>query len=190
MNKIWVTLIMFCLIYGIIRGNVDQMVDAALNVPFRTFQLVIKIGGLIIFYNGLFHIAIDSGLIKGLSKIFKKLIIKLFPELPKDSVAHEYICANLAANFLGLGIAATPMAIKALQEMKKINDNKDTASSSMVVLMLLNITSFCIFPVTIIGIREIYHAKINIELIPYIILITFTLTITSLLIYKLVGRKE
>ena len=188
MNKIWVFLVCFCLLYGVFTGNVDQMINASLNVPFRTLDLVIKVGGIIIFYNGLFQIAIDSGLIKDFSKAFKPLINRLFPELPKESVAHEYICANIAANLLGLGAGATPMAVKALAEMKRLNNNKDIATKPMITLMLLNITSFTIFPVTMVGIRELYFAKINIQLIPYIILTSLFLTIVALIIHKIVGK--
>jgi len=176
------------MIYGVVTGRVDEMVNASLLVPNRTLVLVVKIGGLIIFYNGLFQIAIDSGLIKAMSKKFKRLTNKLFPELPKDHVVNEYICANIAANLLGLGAAATPMAVRSLLEMKKLNNNKDSASNSMVMLMLLNITSFTLFPVTIIGIRELYGASINISLLPWIIFTSFTLTIIAIIIYKFVGK--
>lgn len=190
MNKIWVCIVLFCLLYGAFTGRVNQMINACLNVPYRTLDIVIKVGGIIIFYNGLFQIAIDSGLIKGMSKLFKRLIERLFPELPKDSEVHEIICANIAANLLGLGAAATPMAVKALSEMKKLNNGKDVATKSMITLMLLNITSFTIFPVTMIGIREMYFAKINMQLIPYIIITSLLLTIFSLIIYKIVGRND
>jgi spore maturation protein A len=136
MNKIWVILILFCIIYGIIDGNVDQMVDAALNVPSKALTLILKLGGLIIFYNGLFQIAIESDLIKKMSKKLHRFTVWLFPTLPKDSVAHEYICANLAANFLGLGIASTPIALKALKQMKIDNHNQDWASPAMIKLLL------------------------------------------------------
>lgn len=190
MNKIWVGIIIFCLAFGIISGNVDQMVNHILNVPYKTLEIVIKMGGLIVFYSGLFQIAIDSGLIKATTKLFKPLIRKLFPKLSPNSIANEYICANLVANLLGLGIAATPMALKAFTELKKENNNQDKVSSSMVILMLLNITSFCLFPMTVISARKVYGAKINVELIPMMILISFCLTVISIIIYRVVGKKD
>ncbi|MCK9536255.1 MAG: spore maturation protein, partial [Bacilli bacterium] len=163
MNKIWVGIVLFCLFYGIVTGNTKAMVDAVLDVPYRTLDLVIKVGGLIVFYNGLFEIAIDSGLIDSFARVFRKPMQKIFPDLAPDSTAHRYICANIAANLLGLGAGATPMAINALKEMKKENENKENATHAMITLMLLNITSFTLFPATIIGIREIYKAKITME---------------------------
>lgn len=188
MNKIWVILILFCFVYGLIDGNGEKMAIAALNVPGKALSLVLKLGGLIVFYNGLFQIAIESGLIQGLSRKLRKFTRWLFPELPQDSPAYETICANLAANFLGLGIASTPMALKALKQMREDSKNTDAATPSMVKLLLLNISCFTLFPVTMLGIRELYGAKINLELIPFIIIGTLILSITALFLYKLAGK--
>lgn len=190
MNKIWVGIVIFCLLYGILTGNTDVMIEAVLNVPYRTLDLVIKVGGLIVFYNGLFQIACDSGLIDSFARLFQKPLRKLFPDLAPDSRAYRYICANIAANLLGLGAGATPMALNALKEMKKENQNKETATPAMVTLMLLNITSFTLFPATIVGIREIYKAKITMELIPFIILTTFLLTVIAIIISRLLRLKR
>ena len=190
MNKIWVGIMMFCLLYGVATRRTAAMTQAALDVPYRTFDLIIKIGGVIVFYNGLFQMAIDAGLIDRFSQLLKKPMRRLFPRLAPNSAAHRYICANLAANLLGLGAGATPLALKALKEMKKENDNKEEATSSMTMLVLLNITSFTLFPLTIIGIREIYQAEITIGLIPYIIIATFILTVFAVIICRLTAGKN
>jgi spore maturation protein A len=188
MNKIWVILILFCFVYGLIDGNADKMAMAVLNVPGKALTLVLKLGGLIIFYNGLFQVAIESGLIQNLSRKLKNFTRWLFPDLPKDSPAYEYICANLAANFLGLGLASTPMALKAMKQMKEDSKNTESATPSMVKLLLLNISCFTMFPVTMLGIRELYGATINLELVPFIILGTLILSVTALFLDKLAGK--
>ena len=119
MSKIWVILVSFCLIYGLSRGNSEAMILGLFDVPNKTLEFLLRIGGIIIFYNGLLQIAVESGLISALTKVFKRLIGKLFPSLPKTSPAREHICLSLAANLLGLGVAGTPSTIRALQIMQK-----------------------------------------------------------------------
>lgn len=190
MNKIWVFLIVISIIYGIASGNIDQMKEAVLNVPKDALSLTLTIGGLIIFYNGLFKIAIDAGLIKNLSNLFKPFIRKIFPDVPKDHIANEYIGGLMVANLLGLGVASTPMCLKAMESLQEINKQKDIASNSMITLMMINISSFTLLPITIIGIRETFKAKINLALIPMIIVITFLLTIISITINMIICKLE
>lgn len=189
MNKIWVAIIGICIIYGVISGNSEAMVTASLNVPKDTLELLIKVGGLIIFYNGLFQIAIDSGMIKKLARLIYPITRLIFKDLKKDSKVHEYVSANIIANLLGLGIASTPIAIKALTAMKEELSDKEKPSLSMITLVLLNVAAFTIFPLTILSVRKIYEAKINLELIPFFILVSFILTVVSIIIVKIWGRE-
>ncbi len=171
MNIVWIIIVCISLVYGLWNGNGEEMAEAMLSSGQNTLEQLLKIGSLIIFYNGLFKVAIDSGLIKLISKFFSKFIKKIYKDLPENHIVNEYICANLVANLLGLGVASTPMAINALKEMKKLSNGK--LSSSMIIFTVMNIASFTLFPLTILGIREIYHAKINMQLLPFLIIITF-----------------
>lgn len=188
MNKTWVIIVVVCIIFGIFNGKTDQLVNASINTPKDTFELLFKIGGLIIFYNGLFQIAVDSGLIKKLSKLLLPLTRLLFKDISRNSIAHEYISANIIANLLGLGIASTPIAIKALKSLKEESGKDDIPSKSIAVLTIMNISAFTLFPLTIIGVRKIYDAKINMELIPFFILGSFILTFVGIIIVNIWGR--
>lgn len=189
MSKIWVILVSFCLIYGLSRGNSEAMILGLFNVPNKTLEFLLRIGGIIIFYNGLLQIAVESGLISALTKVFKRLIGKLFPSLPKTSPAREHICLSLVANLLGLGVAGTPSTIRALQIMQK-ESKTETLTTEMIKFLLLNITSFTLFPVTALSVRKIFFSKINLELIPYFILTSFALTVFAILILKFTERKN
>lgn len=189
MSKIWVILVSFCLIYGLSRGNSEAMILGLFDVPNKTLEFLLRIGGIIIFYNGLLQIAVESGLISALTKVFKRLIGKLFPSLPKTSPAREHICLSLAANLLGLGVAGTPSTIRALQIMQK-ESKTETLTTEMIKFLLLNITSFTLFPVTALSVRKIFFSKINLELIPYFILTSFALTVFAILILKFTERKN
>lgn len=184
MNLIWGILIFVSIVFGVLTNHAEEMVNAILSTPSDTLELLLKIGGLIIFYNGLFKVAIDSGVIKSLSKLFYKLIRKFFNTFPSNHIVYEYISANIVSNLLGLGIASTPMAIKALEEMKKLNNNKNNLTKPMIIFLVINIASFTIFPLTIISIRDVYFAKVNINLLPFIIIATFLNTLISVLITK------
>lgn len=188
MNKIWVTIIILSALYGIFFGNVEEMVNSILNVPKKTLELLLLVGGLMIFWNGIFNIAIESGLIRRLSKLIMPFTKKLFSKLPSDHIVHEYICANICANVLGLGNAATPMGIKALDEMKKLNEEKPVATKSMITLVLLNTTNLTLFPATLFSLREIYKSNINIKLLPFFIVCTI-LSIFFVIIVDYLFRK-
>lgn len=186
MNYIWISIILISIIFGIINGNSELMVEILLDTPKSTLEMLINIGGLIIFYNGLFKMAIDSGVINKFSKYFIKIIHLIFPEIPKDHIVNEYICCNIIANMLGLGVASTPIALKVLKELSVLSNNK--LSKSMATFTVLNISSFCILPLSIIGIREVYKADINLELIPLLIIITFLNTVICIFISKIIMR--
>lgn len=186
MNYIWISIILISIVYGVVNGNSEKMVEMLLDTPKSTLDMLINIGGLIIFYNGLFKMAIDSGVINKFSKYFIKIIHLIFPEIPKDHIVNEYICCNIIANMLGLGVASTPIALKVLKELSILSNKK--LSKSMVTFTVLNISSFCILPLSIIGIREVYKADINLELIPLLIIITFLNTVICIFISKIIMR--
>jgi spore maturation protein A len=190
MNKIWIVLVVFCLLYGLIRGNAAQMVEALLNVPNKSIEMLLKIGGLLILHNGILQIAVDSGMIKAIGKCFRKPLKKLFPNLQEESPALEFISLSLVANLLGMGAAGTPSTIKALRIMRAENNNQDKATPEMSKFLLLNVASFTVFPITALSIRRIYHASINLELIPYFMALSLLLSVIAILIYNLTGKKH
>lgn len=102
------------------------------------------------------RIAEEGGLLLFLSKRLSPVVGKLFPEVPKDHPAMGYILSNMTANFFGLGNAATPMGIKAMEELKKLNGNTDEASRSMITFLAINTASITLIPTTVIAIRMTY----------------------------------
>lgn len=186
MNRIWVFLILFCLLYGLLRGRSEEMIRNLLEVPNKTVSALLKIGGPVIFYAGLLEIASASGLIKRLAERFSFIINKLFPTL--SAPAREHVAHALVANLLGLGAAGTPSVIKALKLMRR--EKKEEPSPEMARFLLLNVACFTVFPVTVLSVRKIFFAKINMELLPFFILASFFLSIVALLISKIPERKN
>lgn len=159
LNIIWVVLILSGILYSIFTGNTNQIGEIILNSSLDAFNLFFKVALLLIFWNGMFQIAINSGMIKRVSKILKPILAKLFPEIPYESEIFEYISAAIIANVLGLAAAATPLGLKAIEEMQKINTDKRKASRSMITLLLLNISSLTLFPSTIISLMHSFNSK-------------------------------
>jgi len=178
MNKVWVFLLLLTFVYGYFSDNLESMVSSILDVPQKSLELAISIGGLIIIYSGIFQMAISSGVIEFIGKIFKPLSKALFPRLDVNSKIHNYICSNITANLLGLGIASTPMALKIISELKK--DEKVT--KEMITLLIINITSFSIFPLSILSIREKYNSNIGIKIWLSLIFLTFIVSLIAIII--------
>lgn len=184
-NKIWNALIVVGILISLFTGKINQMGDIIINSSKDAFSIFFNMAILILFWGGIFNIAVDSGMIKTLIKYFKKPLKFIFPELPSDSIALEYVSSNIIANILGLGSAATPLGLKAFEEMQKLNENKKSPSRSMLTFIILNISSLTIFPTTIIGIRTLYNGSTDTSLIFLMIITTLFSTVIAFLLDRL-----
>lgn len=179
MSIIWTVIIIFCLLFSLFTNNFTNVINALFDVPEYALKLLISLGGLIIIYNGIFQVAIDSKLIKTISFLFKPFIKKIY-KINNDEL-FELLCANFTANLLGLGAASTPIAINVLKKV----DNPNIINK----LICMNVSSFTIFPVTIITLRNKYNGINNFKIWISIIVITFLTTIFSIFICN-VGEKK
>jgi len=152
-NLIWLILLLIGIIMSAVTGRIDQVTESALKAAELGIEVSIQLMGVMSLWLGLMHIAEKAGLIQALAKISSPLIRKLFPTLSKDSPAFAPIVMNLCANVMGLGNAATPFGLKAMQEMQKENRTPDTASPAMITFLALNTSCITIVPATIIGVR-------------------------------------
>lgn len=121
---------------------------------------------------------------KGLAKLFRPIVVRLFPEIPKDHPAIGYILSNVTANIFGLGNAATPMGIKAMEEMKKLSGS-DEASRSMITFLAINTSSLTLIPTTVIAIRMQYDSISPTEIVGTTILATLISTTSAIMIDRL-----
>ena len=141
---------------------------------------------------GITKIAEASSLLTLVSKKLSKVVRIIFPESPKDHPAIGYISSNIVMNMLGLGNAATPFGIKAMEKLKELNKNKDVASRSMITFLVINTSSVTIIPTTVISLRLLHGSIDASEIIPVTILTTFISTFIALIldrIFYLVWRK-
>ena len=159
LNIIWSGFFVFAFLFAVIQtlsGNVDVWNNIA-NSIFETsesgFRIALNLTGILCFWLGLLKIAEASGLAQGLSKILRPLFYKIMPDVPKNSPAFGSITLNIAANVLGLDNAATPVGLKAMEQLQNENKHKDKASNAQILFMVINSSSVTLIPITILMYR-------------------------------------
>lgn len=153
MNILWLTLILVSLIVGAINGRLSDVTKAAFDMSQTAVTIAIGLVGVMSLWLGLMKIAEDSGLVQLLSRLLKPVSRLLFPRIPDGHPAVAAMLLNLSANWLGLSNAATPLGLKAMEELQTLNDDKETATDEMVLFLSLNTASITLVPATILGVR-------------------------------------
>lgn len=154
LNIIWPAFIAISFIYALISGNIEQASNGIFESCESAVKLTLTFFGTICLWNGIMNIAKHTSLMQKLTKFLKPVIIFLFPELKNNEQAKEEISMNVVANLLGLGNAATPLGLKAMETMQKENKKTDTLSNSMVMFIVLNTASLQLIPTNVIAIRN------------------------------------
>lgn len=153
LNKIWPVFIIIAIVYAFFSGNIDKVNNGIFESTKSAVELSLTFLGTMCLWNGIMQIAYKSNLINKIVKILNPIIKKLFPEINNDEKIKKEISMNMVANIFGLGNAATPLGIKAMTSMQKINSKKDTLSNSMMIFIVLNTASLQLIPTTVIAIR-------------------------------------
>jgi len=171
-NIIWGVLIIIGIVFSLLTGNIGKINLEILSSSRAALDLILQMLPIIVLWMGLMKIAEDSGLLQKIANFFTPLLGKLFPSVPKGNKAIGYIASNMAVNMAGLGSAATPFGLKAMDELQKINDKKDTASEAMKTFIILNTACVTLIPTTIISLRMMYKSANPSEVIPTILIAT------------------
>jgi len=153
LNYIWFGLMMIALIVGAINGKLTEVTNAAVNSAATSVEIALGLIGIMAMWLGIMKIAEEGGLIKILARAIRPVARFLFPEIPDGHPAIGSIMMNVTANWLGLGNAATPLGLKAMDELQSLNKKKDTASNSMVTFLAINTASITFIPMTVIAVR-------------------------------------
>lgn len=151
LNNIWPIFIIISIIYAIIAGNLENLNLAITSSSESAVSLTLTLIGTTCLWSGLIEIASNTNIIKYLKKFLRPVITRLFPNL--NSLVYDKVTMNIISNILGLGNAATPLGLQAMEEMQKENLNKEYLSDNMMILIVLNTSSLQIIPTTIIAIR-------------------------------------
>lgn len=156
LNILWVIMIAGGIFFAAFHGTMGQITESFISSSTEAVNLCIFMLGVIGVWNGMMEIAVKSGLMKKIAKTMYPFIHWLFPDIPPRHKANEYIAANMAANILGLGWAATPAGLKAMRELQKLDEGGGRASDMMCAFLVLNISSLQLVPINMIAYRSQY----------------------------------
>lgn len=179
-NVIWMGMILVGFIFAAINGNIDSVTKAAFDGAQTGVTVSFGLISVLVFWLGMMRLAEDSGMLAKVAKLMGPIVRFLFPDVPKNHAAMGYILSNMSANLFGLGNAATPMGIKAMQELQKLNPDKDTATPAMCTLLALNTASITIIPTTLIAIRMNYQSASPTEIVGTTLLATAVATLAAI----------
>ena len=152
-NLIWLLMLAIGIIVAALNGHVESVTASAMKAAELGVEVAIELIGVMSLWLGLMRLAEEAGFIRGLARIFGPAVRLLFPSLKPNSPALGAIIMNLSANILGLGNAATPFGLKAMQELQKENPTPDEASPAMITFLALNTSCITLIPAVVIGVR-------------------------------------
>ena len=152
MNIIWLILIAVSIVAAVFTGRLEALTQALFDGARTAVEISLFLLGIVSLWLGITKIIEDSGLIHRISHLFKPLITRLFKTVPADHPAITAITLNMLANFFGLGNAATPLGIKAMQDLQSLNERKDSITFEMMLFIVLNTASIQFIPFSVVGI--------------------------------------
>lgn len=183
-NYIWGFFIVLGVLFSIINGS-GSITNSMLSSGSKAIDMILGIVPLMCLWLGTMKIAEASGLLDIISNKLSKVVKIIFPEIPEGDKAIGYISSNVVMNMLGLGNAATPFGLKAMSELKRLNNDSDVASRSMITFLVINTASVTIVPTTVISLR-LANGSINpTEIVPVTIITTFLSTFLAILLDRL-----
>lgn len=190
LNYLWGCMILIGVVYAALTGNIDSVTSGALDGAKDAVSLCITMLGVMAFWCGLMEIAEKSGLIDKCKCGVEPLISWLFPNVPRQSRAFSYITTNMISNFLGLGWAATPAGIRAMQELSELNGHNSVASCDMCTFLVINISSIQLIPVNIIAYRSQYGSANPTSILFPSIIATTCSTFVAVIFCRFMMKRE
>ena len=188
LNYIWIGFILIAFVVALCKliflGDTDvftSIISSTFSSATTGFEISIGLTGILSLWLGLMKIGEKAGLIQRFARIASPVFSKLFPELPENHSATGSIFMNFSANLLGLDNAATPIGLKAMQQLQELNPNKDTASNSMIMFLCINASGLTVVPITIMMYRAQFHAANPSDIFLPILLTTFVSTLVAVI---------
>ena len=210
MNQIWALMIIIGIIYGVFSGNMEAVSESVLESSKEAVSLCITMCGITAMWTGIMKIGENSGLIEKMTKGIGPFVSFLFPRIPKNHKAREYISMNIIANVLGLGWAATPAGLQAMESLAQLEAERGnaeyleerkekgrvftgkrerSASREMCVFLILNISSLQLIPVNMIAYRSQYGSVNPAAIVAPAIIATLFSTVVAVVYCKMKDRK-
>lgn len=189
LNYVWGAMIIIGIIFSVFTGRVDQVTQSIISSSKEAVELVFTMLGIVATWTGVMKIAEKGGIIDDLSNKMRFVLKYLFPDVPRNHKANKYIATNIIANMLGLGWAATPSGIMAMKELQKLNRDKDIASNSMCMFLIINTSSIQLISINIIAYRAKYGAADPTDIILPTLFATAVSTLVGIIYAKFKERR-
>lgn len=203
LNNLWAGMIVVGIMWGAFHGNMAAVTDGALESTKEAVTLCMTMLGIMSFWCGILKIGEKSGLIEAMTRKMKPVIHFLFPDIPEDHPAAAHISTNMIANMLGLGWAATPAGLKAMEELEKLEETRrrkkekvsfsfprGTANNEMCTFLVINISSLQLIPINMIAYRSQYGSMNPSAIVGPAIAATAVSTLAGIVFCKMVGKKR
>lgn len=190
MNYIWVALAVIAVIAGGVTGTMDAVLQNIFDFAQSAVDIALGLIGIMAFFCGLMRVMQEAGLCEKLGKAISPVMRLLFPGVPADHPANSAMALYFAANILGIGNAATPFGLKAMQELQTLNKTKNIATDAQVMLLAVATTSITLIPVTAIGLRATVQSAGAAEIIAPVIIATTISTVTGIFFTIVFGKMK
>ena len=195
LNYIWIAFFVIAFVIALVKlvlfGDFDvfpAMMDSTFSSSKTAFEISLGLTGVLALWLGIMKIGEQGGVVNVLARVLSPVFAKLFPEIPKGHPVTGSIFMNIAANMLGLDNAATPLGLKAMEQMQELNTKKDTASNAMIMFLVLNTSGLTLIPVSILVYRAQMGAAQPTDVFIPILLATFFSTLAGIIVTSLYQR--
>ena len=190
LGKIFGVICLISFVFGVFSGNIVPMADAVLDGAAAAVRLLLSLGGMMCLWSGMMRVLTEAGVTKRLARLLRPLLRPFFPDADARDEGMEEICANVSANLLGIGNAATPIALCAMEKLQQHNPTPDRASREQITLAVLNTAPLTCIPATLLALRRAAGSA-N----PYLILIPVWITsalcaLLALLLTAALGQRD
>lgn len=188
-SKLWGYFIIIGCLFGIVNGKISIVNETIISSAKTSFDLVIQIFPILTLWLGITKIAEESGLLKLLATKLSYLLGPLFKDIPKNHISLSYMASNIIANLFGLGSAATPFGLKAMESLQELNPDKEKASRSMITFTTINTSGLTIIPTTVVALRVMYNSNSPTVIVLATILATSMATLSGIILDKIISRR-
>jgi spore maturation protein A len=190
LNVFWPFCIVISIVIAILTGKVESINNSVFESTKSAVELTLTLVGTMCLWSGIMEIAVNTSIIEKIKKFLKPIMRFLFPKIKVQDKEYQEICMNIISNLLGLGNAATPLGLKAMQSMQYKNEEKEKLSDSMAMLIVLNTASLQIIPTTVIAIRTSLGSSNPTKIIVPVWIATLTAAISAIIVTKLFIKIE
>jgi len=195
LNVIWIAFFLIAFVVAAVKlvvfqdtGIFTAMVNSTFEMAALGFEISLGLTGVLTLWLGLMRVGERGGMVAALARVVRPFFHRLFPEIPRDHPVHGSIIMNFAANMLGLDNAATPLGLKAMQELQELNPEEDTASNAQIMFLVLNTSGLTLIPISIMVYRAEMGAANPSDIFLPILLTTFFSTLAGLIAVSVVQR--